>query len=64
MVGNREFPKRGRGELGWNCLVSDSEYFNFLHFERLRTREKHLPLKSGVVGVTGVKVAEFGPRSE
>jgi hypothetical protein len=32
--------------------VGDFEYFNFLHFEILRTREKSLPVQSGVVGVT------------
>jgi hypothetical protein len=36
-------------------LVPDFENFNFLHLEILRTREKRLPVQSGVVGVTFAK---------
>jgi hypothetical protein len=54
--GNTEFPKRRRAGFGGSCLVGDFEHFNFLPLEFSPTREKHLPVQSGVVGVTATKV--------
>jgi hypothetical protein len=52
---NRQFPKCRRAGFRRCCLVGDFEYFNFLHFECPRTREKRFPVQSGVVGVTGAE---------
>jgi hypothetical protein len=37
-------------------LFRDFENFSFLHLELLRTREKRVPVQSGVVGVNQAKV--------
>jgi hypothetical protein len=52
-----EVRKLRRAGFSRNCLVCDFEHFNFLHLEILRTREKRLPVQSGVVGVTAAKIA-------
>jgi hypothetical protein len=40
-----------------DCLIGECKDFDFLHLVTAQTREKCLPVQSGVVGVTVAKIA-------